>query len=155
MFQSSPFSFFWGKSSTKESTTNQKQESSLSPQAFTIKGKGSGLVKVSMVETDSESAGDGFVDIQCRKLSYAEVASLNPKKIKPTALPAKGRVEKNEFEILKDEPAPVQASSKIVPSSDPMSLSLIEDGLPEKFKTDIHARNKGKGKSQKKKGTKK
>ncbi|CAH2351723.1 hypothetical protein CLIB1423_04S04500 [[Candida] railenensis] len=157
MFKSTPFSFFWGKSTISDSakaTTNKQDAASIqSPQAFTIKGNGSGLVKVSMVETDAEFAGDGFVDIQCRKLSYAEVASLNPKKLKPTALPAKGRIEKNEFEILKEEatPASTSTSSKIVPSSDPLSLSMIEDELPEKFKSDVHSRKQGKGKGQKKK----
>lgn len=145
MFKSSPFSFLWGSSTKSQPLKEQKPSS---PQAFTISGKGANLVKVSMVDTESEVNGeDGFVDIQCRKLSYAEVASLRRHEPQP-AIPAKGRIEKNEFEVLRDEPdnsTPPTTTN----SSSSYHQTYTEEELPEKFKTNNHFKNKKQKKGKK------
>lgn len=131
MFKSSPFAFLWGKT-TPPNTKSEDARTTSGPQAFTFSKKGAGLVKVSMVETETDGADGGFVDIQCRKLSYAEVASLTPPR---KAAPAKGKIEANTFEVLRSENV----------AENPTSVSyatITEEELPERVKTDNHSKKR-------------
>lgn len=70
---------------------------------FTVPGRDtSHLYQVSMNENLDE-----FVDIACRKLSYAEVALLSKDKQqtskKQLAVPKSHRVNENQYEVLADE----------------------------------------------------
>lgn len=69
---------------------------------FTVPGKDSSqLIQVSMKD-DSED----FVAIDCRQLSYAEVAKMSKGKKQTTvvaAAPAPTRVRSNQYEVLSDD----------------------------------------------------
>lgn len=131
MFKSSPFAFLWSKS-TPPNTKSENVRITSSPQAFTFSKKGAGLMKVSMVETETDGADGGFVDIQCRKLSYAEVASLTPPR---KATPAKGKIEANSFEVLRSEDVAENLTSVSY-------ATITEEELPERVKTDNHSKKR-------------
>ncbi|QFZ29312.1 putative DNA-directed RNA polymerases I [Clavispora lusitaniae] len=75
------------------------------PSSFTVPGReASQLYKVSMNE-----ASEDFVDIDCRKMSYAEVAQMSKNKNKAPApeaaraKPKEHRVYSNQYEVLADD----------------------------------------------------
>lgn len=121
------------------------------------------MLRVSMIDSETDN-DDGFVDVQFRKLSYAEVASLAPsrKRASPTATPAAGRrTSINEYEVLQ-KGADVSAIASVASAANSRSPLIeedskvldnaivhIEEDLPEKFKSDVHYR-KGKKKKTRK-----
>lgn len=72
---------------------------------FTMPGRDATLLVQVSMNDDAEE----FVAIDCRKLTYAEVAKLPPATVpqakKPTpAVPAQKRVSSNQYEVLEHEP---------------------------------------------------
>lgn len=70
------------------------------PSTFTVLGRGDAQLYCVSMTDDAEE----FVDIEYRKLSYAEVASMSKNKQQtskvPMATPKASRVNKNQFEVL-------------------------------------------------------
>lgn len=73
------------------------------PDSFTMPGRdNSQLYKVSMKENTEE-----FVNIDCKKMSYAEVAEMSKNKKQtskvPLAVPKDNRINSNQYEVLAHE----------------------------------------------------
>lgn len=104
------FASGWFRKPTPSPSSPEKINSS-----FVVPGRDtSHLYQVSMKEGTEE-----FVDINCRKLSYAEVASMSKDEKQtskvPMAVPKKHRVDQNQYEVLADDDDELTGSVYLAP----------------------------------------
>lgn len=113
MFNSILSSGWFRKTSPKAGPTNNVINDE--PLSFVLPGRDSShLYQVSMKEDTEE-----FVDIDYKKLSYAEVALMSKNKQQtskvPMASPKENRVNSNQYEILATEDADLTESMYMTP----------------------------------------
>lgn len=94
------FSFGWFKKPTQKSLSSGDI-----PKSFTIPGR----TETQTVLVSMKEGSDEFVDIEYKKLSYAEVASMAKDKEQtmrriPVAVPCHERLCENQYDVLVDYP---------------------------------------------------